>query len=84
MPPRKSNPDYPETLRLYRKFASHPREPIGQTFTHVAKQLELVRSRPSRRADLAKMLIAWKFWSEMDNSFQSELLDCIEYTYMKP
>ena len=76
--------NYPETLRLLRKYRSDPKEPIGQTFTSVAQQLEAVCSRPSRRQDLAKMLDAWHFWGEMDNRLQSELLDCIEYTYLKP
>jgi hypothetical protein len=81
--PMTGKANYPETLRLLRKYRSCPKEPLGQIFTRIAQELETKTGR-SRRDDLHKMLNAWRFWGEMDNRLQSELLDCIEYTYLKP
>lgn len=35
-----SNVNYPETLRLIRKYSSREGEPLGQVFTRVAQALE--------------------------------------------
>lgn len=35
-----SNANYPETLRLLRKYQSDSKEPSGQTFTRIAQELE--------------------------------------------
>lgn len=76
--------DYAEILRLYRKYSTHEGQPLHEVFLRLGQDIEAVRNRASRRQDLAKMLKAWKFWGEMDSSFQKELLDCIEYAYLKP
>ena len=81
---RKHSADYAEILRLYRKYSTHSREPLHEVFIRIGQDIETVRNRSSRRQDLAKMLKAWKFWDEMDSGSQKELLDCIEYTYLKP
>ena len=72
-------PDYAEALRLIRKH-KQPGDTIGKMFIRVAKSLEEPKGK---RADLAIMLNAWKFWGELTPELQSELLDCIEHTYAR-
>ena len=69
---------YPTMLRLLRKYGNDG-ESLGRTFISVGLALEDAE-RP-RRDDLAKMLNAWGFWGELGTELQSELIDCIEYTY---
>lgn len=45
--------------------------------------LSFVENVRLKRGDLAVMLSAWKFWGELTSDLQSELLDCIEYTYFR-
>lgn len=72
--------DYAEILRLYRKYSTHKGQPLHEVFTQVGRALEVAEA-PERRADLAIMLTAWRFWGELGEDLQQELLDCIEYTY---
>lgn len=75
-----TDPDYGEILRLYRKYSAREGQPLHEVFVQVGHALEVAEA-PERRADLAKMLTAWHFWGELGGDLQSELLDCIEYTY---
>lgn len=55
--------DLDEALRLIRQHMQ-PGDTLGKMFLRVARALE----KP-KRADLTKMLSAWKFWGEMTPDF---------------